>query len=305
MKKYLIFLFIFLFSCYSPEIPNEVLREIEMEDDNLCNLEGLNYYSKYYKFAERSRDVYWRCRLRIINQRITGEFDTYGYSQLYKNEFKKIRKIIINKLKDEQEKLINNIFNTLEEREHNYCLVLKDQTQLDENNPYTYKDCIQDLKELRKERYGYDNTKNNDQILDEILGEDNEINKDYRIKKVDRECVKYATNEKKLNLCQDIVKKIRSCEEDVFNKIKERRIDDKIFCSKESVKKYPNSLSIYESNDATNLSGPKINKNELVDLRNKFYEECYDKRVLKIDDYKTYIENQCKIKNLEVIDKIE
>ena len=297
IHKLLSFVFLFfLFSCYSSRIPNEVLRVIEEEDNNLCIMQGVEY--KY----KNTRKIYWECRLRIINQRISGEFDNYGYSLLYKRDFKRLRRIIKNRIKEEKEIGIAEINNSLEEKEHNYCIMLKNQSTKGSVVVYDYFKCREDLVKLRKGKNDFSDL-SNEYLIKIFEYQDEEAPKESAILFVDKECIKYASDEDKLKKCKEALNEINKCSADIDNKIMQRRIDDKIFCTKMSINKYPDSLSKFDTNSNSNAVsfGPKMNKIDIVDLREKEFKNCYEERTLKISQYKEYLENQCKTNNLKTI----
>ncbi len=299
IHKLLSFVFLFfLFSCYSSRIPTEVLRVIEEEDNNLCIMQGVEF--KY----KNTRMVYWECRLRIINQRISGEFDNYGYSLLYKRDFKRLRRIIKNRIKEEREIGIAEINNSLEEKEHNYCIMLRNQNTQGNVVVYDYFKCREDLVKLRKGNNDFSDL-SNEYLIKIFEYQDEEAPKESSILFVDRECIKYAPNQEKLKKCEEAIDKINKCSADIDNKIMQRRIDDKLFCTKMSINKYPDSLSRFDANDTSNAIafGPKMDKIDIVDLREKEFEKCYKDRTLRIPKYKEYLENQCKINNLKIIEE--
>lgn len=296
LVKLLNFVFLlFLCSCYSSRIPNEVLNYIEMEDDNLCMMQGVEFKN------QDTRKIYWECRLRVINQRISGEFDTYGYSLLYKREFKRLRRIIKNRIKEQKRMAIAEINNSLEEKEHNYCVMLKDQSQQGSVVVYDYFKCREDLEKLRNGDNNFSNLSNDYVIkIFEYQNETAEIKTNTTF--VERECIKYVSDEKKLKKCEEAIKKINQCSLGIDEKIMQRRIDDKIFCTKSSIEKYPDELAKFNdaSNDAISF-GPKMNKIDMVGLREKEFAKCYKERTLKIVKYKDYLEEQCRINNLKIL----
>ena len=87
MRKLVIFVFLlFLTSCYGTRLPVEVINVIEEEDNNLCIMQGVQY--KY----KDTRKTYWQCRLRVMDQRIVGEFDNYQMTRDHVNILRKKEK---------------------------------------------------------------------------------------------------------------------------------------------------------------------------------------------------------------------
>ena len=303
--KLFIILFLLMAGCYSARISRTVLEYIEMEDNNLCIMEGVEYKKPI------DRDVYWRCRLRIMNQRIDREFNNHSYSALYKAEFKKLRDIIKNRIKQEQDNVLEFIIKLIDEQEHNYCIILKNQTSIQETSLYDYVQCRRDLKLLRN-RKNLSYQLNNEDVIDmfysdEYLEYEPEKEQAYIDKELEiivKECVPYADHTEKLRECRDAISKILECENNIMQDLLDRRRDDKIYCLKSSINQYPDVLAKFddESNTASFL-GPKMNKIDILELRQKAFDTCYKGRATKIADYKSYLENECRKKNLEIINK--
>ncbi len=292
---YLVLLF-FLFSCHGPIIPNEVIRVIEIEDDNLCMMEGVEF--KY----QDTRMIYWECRLRIMDQRINGEFDNYGYSQLYKSEFKRLRKIIKNRIKEQKQMAITEINNSIEEKEHNYCVMLKNQNNND--SEYDYFKCRDDLEKLRKGKIDFSNSSN--EYIMKIFEYENETETSQASDNllVNKECIKYVGDKNKLNKCQNAIVEVNKCFTEINDQLVQRNIDDKIYCTKVSLEKYPDSLAKFNNTNSQDFSlGPRMNKIDVLDLREKEFQDCYRTRLQKISSYKDYLEDQCKIKHLKNINE--
>lgn len=279
-----IFLF-FLFSCYSSRIPTEVLKVIEDEDNNLCNMQGIEFKNKNTKV------IYWECRLRVINQRISGEFDNYGYSLLYKREFKRLRRIIKNRIKDEKANILAEINNSLDEKEHNYCLLLKNKYTATES--YDYFKCRKELEKIRENNGDFFDL-DNDYILEILDFEDGDSYNEKDTTYIDSDCIKYVKNEEKLSQCLSDTTKRKTCLKDVDNKILQRRIDDRIYCTKISNNKYPDSLSKFADSANIDSFGPKMNKLDLVDLRTKEFDKCYKERTARVSKYREYLINTCR-----------
>lgn len=284
-----IFLF-FLFSCYSSRILTEVLKVIETEDNNLCNMQGTEFKNKNTKV------IYWECRLRVINQRISGEFDNYGYSLLYKREFKRLKRIIKNRIKDEKANIIAEINNSVDEKEHSYCLLLKNKYTATQS--YDYFKCREDLEKIRKSNGDFSDL-NNEYVMEALDFQEYDLDSYDNITYIDSQCIKYAKNQEKLSQCLADTNNRKTCIKDIDNTILQRRIDDRIYCTKLSNNKYPDSLSTFTDSTNTDSFGPKMNKLDLVSLRAKEFDKCYKERNSKIMKYREYLKSKCKFNTLE------
>lgn len=291
----LIFLLFLLCSCYSSRLSTDTLKKIEEEDNNLCMMQGVQYKDK------DTREIYWECRLRVINQRIIGEFDGYGYGLLYQREFKRLRSLIKKRIKEQIKIDQAEINTTLEEKEHNYCVMLKDQLT-SKIDAYDYFKCRQDIANIRQKSDDYSN-QSNEQVL-KMLRPSEELAQSKKTKKimtVEQDCVKYAINANKLKQCQEAMQKANQCIIDTHDKLIQRQIDDKVYCTKLSIERYPDSLAKFDNNTDSISFGPKVEKINIIDLRDKEYNQCLSDREIKFKTYKAFLENECKKENLKLI----
>ncbi len=285
-----------LCSCYGSRLPPEVLKQVEEEDNNLCIMQGVQYKD------EDTRKIYWQCRLRVMDQRIAGEFDSYGYSLLYRREFKRLRTLIKKRIKEQEKITQAEVNSTLEKKEHNYCIMLREQST-NKIDAYDYAKCRQDIENIRQ-KSDNNSDQSNEQILKILQPLDYELITQKKSKNIiiEKECVKYAINANKLKQCQEAMQKANQCIKDTSSKLIQRQIDDKLYCTKSSIEKYPDSLAKFD-NTANTVSnfGPKVEKINLIDLRNKEYKQCSVARNTKFKEYTSFLENECKKENLKLV----
>jgi hypothetical protein len=283
-------LFFLLISCYGSRLSNETVSAIENEDDNLCMMEGVQF-----KYAD-TRFIYWKCRLRIIDQRIATQFDDYGYDALYKREFRRIRRIIKRRIKEQQDLIISNIRNSQEEKEHNYCIMMKnnyDGKRADKNDRYDYFECRERIAAIRKKNQDFVGLSNEEFFQRFLETEEVETRRKSTIT-ISGACVRFAYDTNKLKECEANLKKGDVCIDDVRNKINQRIMDDKIFCTKVSLNKYPDSLSVFTATDSGMATlGPRIDKIDLIELRKEEYEKCYKDRTTRRVRYRDFLEFEC------------
>ena len=308
-KKILLLFLLLLVSCRSTRMRGDVFEYIEMEDDNLCKSEGVlfindrnedEYIYEYYGF--NSNEIYWKCRLRIIDQRIKNTFTTSGDSAMYKTDFLRMRKLIKKKIKEEKRKIKNNISSTQLEYEYNMCLkfVSADFGQYDLNK---YTECINNLKEKIKIQY-LKTVKQKKELYKDLFKNDNDDNSEKKdVIEIADYCVKYVYDKKKLDLCLNVVKEIQLCENNIPQQIEEKTNKDKVFCEFYSAEKYPDELAKFDSN--SKVFEPKMDKVNVARLREREYAKCLEKRELKLSEYQKFLKEECKNKSLEFIDKIK
>ena len=297
LHKISFLLFFLLLACQSYKLSNDSISEIEREDDNLCMAEGVQY-----KYAD-TRVIYWKCRLRVIDQHIANEPNDYGYDALYVGNLKSLRRTIAKKIEEQKEIIKSNIKNSQEEKEHNYCIMMKNN--YDKNGTsteYDYFECREKVASIRKKNKDLSNL-NNKEFFEKFIEIQDTKQEDIKTVTISGECVRFIGDVDKLKECEDGLKNKSQCSADIQNKLNQRTIDDKVFCTKESIKKYPDSLAKFNSASSTDSIGPKIDKIDMVGLREKEYDSCYKERRSKWLKYKDYLEYECsdafKIKNEE------
>ena len=91
MGKYIfLFLFIFINNSYAKLIPEEEVRELETQDNEICLARGINTETEF------GIVFYWDCRKQLIDERIRDSRDLKGKNKFYTKELKRIRKVIDN-----------------------------------------------------------------------------------------------------------------------------------------------------------------------------------------------------------------
>lgn len=275
-----IFFLFLLTSCQSSNMFKNEIDWVEFEDDNLCMMQGIEFKD------EDTRTLYWKCRLRVINQRIANQNNDYGYSLLFKGELKKLRKAIKKKIKELNEITEIEIETAIDEKEHEYCITMRNNGNIN----MTYYECREELAKKRKK--SDEDILNNEEFLQSITQNDEVILND-DVVVVDEKCMKYVYDEEKLNLCIADNKTFNICVNNIINQLNQRRIDDKLYCHQSSINLYPDSLFNNQNQSGDMMVGPTMNKNNIIDFRNKEYDDCIKKRNIKLEEYRKYLENQC------------
>lgn len=280
-----IFSFLILISCQSSNMFLQEIQLVEFEDDNLCMMQGLEFKD------EDTRTLYWKCRLRVINQRIANQDSTYGYSLLFKGELKKLKKAIQKKIDELNETTLVEIETSIDEKEHQYCVTLRNN-----GSDMTYFECREELARKRKVDDDLE-ILNNEEFVDNAY-QIEEVITNNQITIVDEQCIQYVYDEIKLNQCLIDNQNFIKCMGNINNQLEERRINDKLYCNQVSINRYPDSLFNNQGqNNNDMMVGPSMNKNNIINLRNKEYETCFRQRLIKLQEYREYLENQCAVNN--------
>jgi len=282
---------------------------IQNEDHNSC-------ITKYTSYNDENKE-YWECRLKVINQRIYNNANNYdGHKTAYKNEILKMRKEIKSNIK-EIDKRRQKILDYNEKKEHDYCTLFK-TGQEQYSNAYNYYSCRNKIKDLNKNKDNYLDLTN--ATIFKIFQQNEQTEKKSKSILIQNECVKYASNVDKLEKCEEALKRIEKCSKEIDLTIQQRKINDSEFCIRDSIEKYPDSLATFENKNDTSIdslnndkvaltsgillmSGPKTSKINLIELRDKAYNDCMRERKKKLDEYNLYLLDQCRIKNLKVLEE--
>ncbi len=244
MRKLYIFSILFfsiflLISCQKPSKFATEIALIEEEDDNLCIMQGLNIENS------NTEALYWKCRLQVLNQRISNIDKTYGYSVLFRAELKKLKKIILENIEQDNEQTIAEIKGSIGEKEHKYCLF---QSQKNNDNNL-YFECIEEINKNKKDEdidnlfYTNEEFMGKYVYLDFVSDEEaEERRKEQEVVEVDSECIEYVYNKEKLDICLASLEKIDVCLKEIPEKINARILNDRLFCQKVSLDKYPDNF---------------------------------------------------------------
>ena len=252
-----IFSFLILISCQSSNMFLQEIQLVEFEDDNLCMMQGLEFKD------EDTRTLYWKCRLRVINQRIANQDSTYGYSLLFKGELKKLKKAIQNKIDELNETTLVEIETSIDEKEHQYCVTLRNN-----GSDMTYFECREELARKRKVDDDLE-ILNNEEFVDNAY-QIEEVITNNQITIVDEQCIQYVYDEVKLNQCLIDNQNFIKCMGNSNSQLEERRINDKLYCNQASINRYPDSLFNNQGqNNNDMMVGPSMNKNNIINLRNE------------------------------------
>lgn len=309
VRKYIIFVFIFLFNSnsFAELLPEDEVRQLETQDNEICLARGINNKTEF------GIVYYWDCRKQLIDERIKKARDFKGKNKFYIAELKRIKKVI------------NNVTSRLES---------EFQTKLDYyEEPKDYK------VELRgDDKYYYNlltflnydypflsiNTKRE---IENIIETRKAL---YDVKKEDEtrknlekfpQCIKYDIKTEEFKKCIDFYLSVEECKIIVIKKMEERDINNKFECKQKSIEKYPDHMALYNSEyqDLKNekldefnidrdkiaerekrlaelnnlMSGPRLSKTQLIELRKFEEKKCLMDKELENNLFKLTVGNEC------------
>lgn len=314
MRKFIkltffIFIFtLFIHNGYAYLIPENEVRELETQDNEICLSRGTNTETE---FGIR---FYWECRKQLINQRIKESIDLKGKNKFYTTELKRIRKVI------------NNVIDRLESQfKTKMDYYLRDETK--------YKIVLRGKDEyyynlLTFLNYNYPRVDvNTKREIMQIIN----TRKELKISKEERdikkslekfpECIKYNIRTKEFKECINFKYKVEECKIMVENRLKNRDTGNRFSCKQQAIEKYPDHLALYNSEymelqnekvDEFNInrektaekqrrlaelnqlmSGPRLSKIQLIDLRKFEEKKCLMDKEVENNLFKLAIGNQC------------
>ena len=289
-------------------IPENEVREIETQDNEICLARGTNTETEFgIKF-------YWDCRKQLIDMRIKDSINLKGKNKFYTTELKRIKKVINNviaRIESEFETKLS--YYTDEHPDYKVILRGPDQyyynllTFLNFNYPRLSVNDEREIKQILKTR-------------EKLRVRDEENTIKHNLEKFP-ECVKYDIKSKEFEDCINFKNKVEECKAVVEEKIKNRDVSSKFSCKQQSIEKYPDYMALYNSEytDLKNqkldkynidrkkelerekrlselnklMSGPRLSKVQLIELRKYEEQKCLMDKELENNLFKLTISNQC------------
>ena len=309
MGKYIfLFLFIFINNSYAKLIPEEEVRELETQDNEICLARGINTETEF------GIVFYWDCRKQLIDERIRDSRDLKGKNKFYTKELKRIRKVIDNVTSKIQSDFRMKL-EYYEDEKKDYKIELRgddkyyynlltflnyDYPLLDVNTKRKIKDIVETRARLQDDKKESDVRKNLEKFP---------------------QCIKYNINTKEFEECINFYLSVEDCKKVVVQKIEQREIESKFNCKKQAIEKYPDYMALYNSEyeDLKNekvdeynidrekeaakqkrmaelnslMSGPRLSKNQLLDLRAFEEKKCLMDKELENNLFKLTVGNEC------------
>jgi len=263
LKLILLFTILTLTSCMSN------IRTIENKDHKEC------FFIIKNKISENANELYWRCRAKNIDERIY-EAENSQKSPEYQNILKDIKKILNNRITQAKNANFIKTKKNVWETEHQICILKYEKS---ENFSDNYDKCRKDflvnrtsVTPFKKKSYviSDQDSKNpqnlkmlfNQKFLDKrtklTINEQAEIVS--KLVEIFPTCLKYNVKSENFKSCIKVQNEIKKCHGNIPSKIESRKLDDKMFCKKTSVKNFPDSLAIY------GLEKEVVAKEEDVDI---------------------------------------
>jgi hypothetical protein len=342
LKLISLFILFILASCVTQtatKINKSNLREIELRSHRQCIFITQN------KNLKNTNELYWRCRVNILNEEIYKANITSDSSE-YKKELEKIKNLLNGRVMQAKNAEFAKTQPNIDEAEHRICII---RYGTDKNFSDKYNDCRNLLLLSRipvqpfgKTSHSFSKSRdvNNPENLKQIINNyglrqnlDLTINEQAKITSQAAlafpTCGKYNAKSEAFKLCIKKQKKKQECEKNVPDKIKEKQLENLLFCEQQAIKNFPDGLAIYRTakKDAatekrwerrdklssllglktTNIedkeinitethsitTGPKLSKDDIIKLREESNLNCLQQKKREMADYKKSLITEC------------
>jgi hypothetical protein len=324
-KLFYFFAIIFLLKnsvVFAYRIPEYEVREMETFDNEVCLSRGHSTEDEY------SIRLYWSCRLSLIDERIeeslnfTGRYKK-GWNKFYTKELKRMKTLInnvIEKIESDFETRIESIYENNKEYERKLVLRGADK--------YYY-----NLLSFLSLDY-YPIAINSKREINEIINFRNK-QQNVEVKTILEEqlrkfpfCIKYDRDSNEFNECLRENRKVELCKEMTEERLRDNEMQIKFNCKKKAAEMYPDYMALYNSEfeelknlkaDSYNfdrnekrrvedrmkelnklMSGPRLSKNQLIDIRKYEERKCLLDSQLEKNLFKIIVSDECEklLKNI-------
>ncbi|MDR0571485.1 MAG: hypothetical protein LBG48_01385 [Rickettsiales bacterium] len=309
-KIFCFFFFVFILesNVFAYRIPEDEVRKLETLDNEICLSRGHSLDSEY------TIELYWKCRLFLIDERIDDQSNLKGKNKFYVTELKRIKKVI--------ENVLERIRSDLKTQQENLDSVQKRRKPILKNIDQYYYNLLSFLS------YDYStdavNTKREIKKIIEYREKQEKERKKTSFEELLREypvCIRYDKDSKEFNGCVEHYQRVRECKVAIIKKMKDNENQVKFNCKKQAIAEYPDYMALYNSefeelksirqdtysydkqekkrieNRITELnklmSGPRLTKNQLINLRKYAEEKCLVDSELERNLFRTTISDEC------------
>jgi len=258
LKLVLLSILLFCASCASTGgVSKMQLRRMESQDhkDCLFAIEGKNF--------KNSDELYWRCRVKAINERIYEAKNTQK-SFIYQEKLQEIRDILESRIVQAENENFANRQKDIWKMEHQICIL---ENKLDENFSKEYDNCRKTLlisrtapKPFGRKSYQFianqdiKNPRNLEEVINNkklnegaMLTINQQADATAKLVEIFPVCSQYNVKSDEFELCIKKESSAKKCQEDIPQKIEQRKLDDQMFCKKKAIEEFPDSLALFDT----------------------------------------------------------
>ena len=297
-KFFLFFAFVLLFISFARAEyidKSEVLR-IDNKDHEEC-IEKVNMHSN------DALELYWNCRVDLINSYIENVKTSSEFSTDYKKELQFIKKIILYRREEALDKVYQERYNKryvqtvfLDDKDWYYFDLINEKFSTE----IIY---VQQLRESKSRKQKIEEDKQKDKLQRESV------------------CYKYKNNLKLYNKCLESLRLSAVCLDTLEESVLEKELEYKFECKKAANEKYPDTLVLYNREyerlnnikkdeyvvDRENdkkidnrkkelnkvISGPKLSKIQILNLRKTEEKNCFADKSRDLNVFRGVLIDQC------------
>lgn len=277
-----------------------------MEKGEVVKLDNTQHERCINEVDMKSNDAlefYWSCRVNAINDFINKIKNSREYGRNYKKELQNIKRVIMYRKEEAMDKIFQEKYNKryvqtvfLHDDDWYYFDIINEKF----SSEIIYIQQIKQTKEKQKEI--------------EIKDEKEKLRREST-------CYKYKSNKKNYNKCLESLRLSEICISTLENSVLEKELEYRYECLEKANEKYPDSLVLFnnEYERLVNLkkdkyiinreedvkinkrkhelngviSGPKLSKQQLVELRTDEKNNCIADRFKDLNMFRSILLEQC------------
>lgn len=249
-------------------------------------------------------ELYWSCRVNLINDYISKTKNSPEFGLDYKKELQSIKKVILYRKEEALDKVYQERYNKryvqtvfLEDKDWYYFDLINEKFSTE----IVY---VQQLREIKNERQKSDDAKRQERLKRESV------------------CYKYKSDAKAYNRCLESLRLSSVCLDTLEESVLEKELEYRFNCKKEANEKYPDALVFYNNEyeklnnmskqdkyvvDRDNekkiinkkkeldksISGPKLSKSQILELRKTEERNCLVDKVRNLGLFRDLLIEQC------------
>lgn len=295
------YLFLLLFLLDNNNLYAEYLEKQEVSKlDNYFNEECIN---KFNVNNENYSELYWKCKIDLLNNYITDTKKNKDYDSNYVSELNKIKQVFQFRL----EESIDLVYQKL------YKKRFPQKTFLNEKYAYYY--------DLIKQNLNYELILLNLSKKKALMNKESKLKEELHQIQIKNKCSGLKNGSKEHDLCIIKYNNVFLCYSTLDNTLEDKIMENKFKCKTESIKEFPDNMVLYNERYemlinkkqdefiinraetaklektkrefSKQVSGPKISKEQLIVFRNEVEKNCIFEKEKEIEFMKQIITKEC------------
>lgn len=274
---------------------SEVLR-LDNNDHEVC-------INKVNMSNADALELYWSCRVSLINDYISNVKNDSKYSSDYQKELLNMKRVIMYRKEEAMDKIYQERYN----KRYVQTVFLRDSDwyyfDLINEKFSTEIIYVQQLRERKNKKKEIENNKKIDKTRRESV------------------CYRHKNNIKDYNMCLESLRLSDVCLDTLEESVSEKELEYRFNCKVAANEKYPDTLIFYNNeyerlnnikkdkyvidreNDKkisdrkkeldNTISGPKLSKVQILELRKKEEKDCFNDKIMDLNLFRSILSEQC------------